>query len=617
MKRLMPFILAILALVSCVKPVQGGEDTKIDVQLDIPNTISLSEDAMECTFRVMFSKAPLATDKIVFEGSGRKYDCPMTVSERSVKITFPSDIVSGSYKVYLYRGSSQLLLGETSVLVQSADSRLDPDTTVYGTVSCGGNPLKGVVVSDGFEVVTTDDKGMYQLKSQKKNKYVFISVPSGYEVKTDGVFPEMHKFLKTSASTLENVDFELTKVDGQDNYTMIFMGDMHLAKRNNDLAQFAIFTEEINKYISANPGRKIYGLTLGDMTWDLYWTSNAYDFNNYRQTINNIKGMPIFHTVGNHDHEMNAAGDFDTVVKFKNLIAPTYYSFNIGKVHYVILDDIDCTNDGTGSRTYVEQVVNEQVEWLKKDLKHISKDTPLIIAMHAPFNGIKNRNAILSIISEYPEVHFVTGHTHKVTNYSNSVYKEHVSGAVCADWWWSGKQDSRILLSTDGAPGGYAVWDIAGKDFKWRYKATGRDENYQFRSYDLNNVAFTTSTLTTDLGDSDRKAYLNAYPESMGNEVLINVWNWNEGWKITVTDEKGNVLETKHESAYDPLHIASRFSWVSKSTSNFATQKNGDYFRVRAADADVDLTITVEDEFGNVYTENMQRPKAFTKDTYK
>ncbi len=539
------------------------------------------------------------------------------MSERTVDVTFPSEIVSGAYKVYLQRGTSQKLLGETSVLVQSADMTLDPGTTVYGIVSCGGSPMKGVVVSDGFEVVTTDDKGMYQLKSQKVHKYVFVSVPSGYEVESAGVFPQLHKQLKTSSSTLENVDFELTKVDGQDNHIMIMMGDMHLANRNNDLKQFARFTDEMNQFITAHSGRKVYGLTLGDMTWDLYWSSNAYDFVNYRSTINNIKGMQIFHCIGNHDHEMNAAGDFDTVKKFKESIAPAYYSFNIGKVHYVVIDDIECTNDGTGERTYVEKVVNEQVEWLKKDLRHVSKDTPLVIAMHAPFNGIKNRNEVLGVVSSYPTVHFVTGHTHKVTNYEKDGYFEHVSGAVCADWWWSGKNNETLLMSTDGAPGGYAVWEIAGTDFKWRYKATGRPDDYQFRSYDLNNVAFTTANMTTDIKEDELNNYLKAYPESKANEVLVNVWNWNDGWKITITDEKGNVLDPKHESAYDPLHIASRFSWVAKTTSNFGTQKNGDFFRVRASDADVDLTITVEDEFGNVYTEKMARPKPFDKETYK
>ena len=41
------------------------------------------------------------------------------------------------------------------------------------------------------------------------------------------------------------------------------------------------------------------------------------------------------------------------------------------------------------------------------------------------------------------------------------------------------------------------------------------------------------------------------------------------------------------------------------------------YGNVKADDADVDLTITVKDEFGHTWTEEMQRPKAFSTDSYK
>lgn len=63
--------------------------------------------------------------------------------------------------------------------------------TVYGVVSCEGKGIKGAVVSDGCKVVLTDGNGVYNIASEKRLKYVFISIPSGYEVASDGVLPRM------------------------------------------------------------------------------------------------------------------------------------------------------------------------------------------------------------------------------------------------------------------------------------------------------------------------------------------------------------------------------------------------------------------------------------------
>ena len=131
--------------------------------------------------------------------------------------------------------------------------------------------------------------------------------------------------------------------------------------------------------------------------------------------------------------------------------------------------------------------------------------------------------------------------------------------------------------------------------------------------------------MPTDISASVKKKYqqyVDAYPVNSDNEVLINIWNWNPRWTLTVTDEKGNNLTPTAVWAYDPLHIAAlsvkRFNLASlSSTPNFITEKFPHFFKVKADDADTDLTITVKDEFGHTWTEEMQRPKEFTTDAYK
>lgn len=116
--------------------------------------------------------------------------------------------------------------------------------------------------------------------------------------------------------------------------------------------------------------------------------------------------------------------------------------------------------------------------------------------------------------------------------------------------------------------------------------------------------------------------YVNAYPVNNDNNVLINIWNWNSRWKIIVTDEYGKKLPVEEVWAFDPLHIAAmtvkRFnSSTLSSVPNFITTQFPHFFKVNVENAEMDIRIEVQDEFGNTWTENMQRPKDFSIDNYR
>ena len=617
-----------------------------DVRFELPATVDVAKGG-ELTFTVKEGKSPLTTDSFLLEGGGISYLCPiLRTSSESFTVRLADECESGSYTAYLKRDARKKSIGKIYInIVDKIDFEPSAGTTVFGLVSSEEGPVANVVVSDGTEVTVTDDKGIYELKSAKKWGYVFISVPSGYEVAAEGVFPQFYQTLKGAADVVEQKDFKLTKVDGQDRYKLFLLGDMHLANRTNDAAQFTQFTTDLNAYMAQHSGQKMYALTLGDMTWDLYWYKNNYALPQYRETINRqVKNLQIYHTMGNHDNDFMTTSDYDAAVKYVDCIGPTFYSFNIGQVHYVVMDNIDCSAyDGTDSRNYVRKLSNEQLKWLAKDLAYVDKSTPLIVAMHAQIykptstgfafdHDSANTEALLAALDGY-EVHFVTGHTHKVYNITpdDDVVKgrdihEHNSGAICASWWWSGNLTPGVHVSIDGAPGGYAIWDIDGTDFAWLYKSTGWPEEYQFRSYDLNNVSFSMDDVpnipSNVLIQLAYKKYVNAYPENSDNEVLIKIWNWNSNWELSVVDERGKTLEYTPVWAYDPLHIAAlsvpRFNNSGiTSTPSFVTESATNFFKVKADDADVDLTITVKDEFGHTWTEEMQRPKAFSTDAYK
>ena len=643
LNRLMLLPAAFLFItVSCVKPNEQEQKSTFDVSgVVLPSTIE-SEAGADVTLQAPAGSV-LTTDFVVLKAmsSGGSYISPVKKTDAtSFTFALDPDLVSGRYTLHITRGSEDRIVGLTTIRIVINDDLEPGSATIYGKVTCEGNGISSVGVSDGFEYVLTDKDGVYRINSKKEIGCVFICLPSGYMPQTDGILPKIHSALTMDAAVPERVDFRLDKVDNK-KYTLFVMGDMHLANRNNDRTEFRKFTKDIREYKAAHPEETIYGITLGDMTWDQYWTSNNYYFPQYlddMNSVNGVDGLTIFHTIGNHDHEMMAVGDLFTEVKYVKDIAPTYYSFNLGDVHYIVLDNIECTNDGTGNRTYDVYLDSDQTAWLKKDLANVDKTTPLVVSMHAPiyydnsgsssldpYIGYKQLGSIVNNFTGYQTVHFITGHTHRVLNVEKSNYFEHNSGAVCASWWWSQKL-SKINIGTDGAPGGYAVWNVDGTSFKWQFRGTREPATYQFRCYDLNNVAFNADFVNNNMTKASDWAknrflelYAPHYPGNSSNKVLINVWNYNPGWTVSVT-ENGTPRPVNQVKRLDPLHIlalsAQRLNANVTSDPSFLTNWSTHMFEAQATSASSTLVITVKDEFGNTYSETMTRPKTFDLKTY-
>ena len=654
MKKIVSFLLTVLPwLFVCCGGNQGNPEEPFDVSgIVLPSSIETERGG---SVTLTLTKGGIKTsDEIYFNsitGQGG-YPCAITsVTGTALVFTMNPSLQSGRYMFHVKRGSDDRTVGVTNVVITSG-TEVDPgDATVYGVVVCDGKGVPGVAVSDGIDVTVTDSDGVYRLSSAKELGYVFMSVPGGYEPLQTGVLPKFHTALSKAPDVAERVDFQLNRVSN-DNFTLVVMGDIHLAKRNNDRNEFFKFSAEVRELAGSSGGRPVYGLTLGDMTWDLYWYSNSYQFPQYLADVNHsVKGlgdMIVWHTIGNHDHDMKEAGDFDTEIKYVKDIAPTYYSFNLGKVHFIVLDNILCTNPGDGStRTYDTRIDPVQSAWLKKDLTLVGKSAPVIVSMHAPLNYDNSSSSslspsynsgvsssLLSLFSGYSNVHFVTGHTHRILNVdrlSSLGWFEHNSGAVCATWWWSQKY-SKTNIGTDGAPGGYVLWDIDGDSFKWQFRATLEEPAYQFRSYDLNSVVFDATTVNSWIPNASSWAedyfvseYGSRFPSAKSNKVLINVWNYNPGWKVKVVEKTPSgdkELKVTQMKGYDPLHIAAmsvpRLNDASLTGKpNFLTDLTTHLFQVQAGSPDTTLEITVTDEFGFTSTETMTRPKPFSLEAYR
>ncbi len=519
-------------------------------------------------------------------------------------------------------------------------------TNVEGSVTCDGKGVGGVEVSDGYEVTLTNDRGMYRLNSNKKNGYVFISIPSGYEVACDGSRPVFFQYLTRPVNDVEEKNFSLDRVDNRHYYLLCF-SDTHLAARNNDTQVFDhVFVPDINTTIGhlESGGVKVYAIALGDLTWDLYWYKDHFSLKDYLRQVNKIH-CPVFNVMGNHDNDPYAAAnpddgtdaDWNAAKPFKRIIGPSYYSFNLGNTHYVVLDDIQYLNTGgaqgkIGKRNYRNRIVQAQMEWLKKDLATVSdKDAPLVIAMHIPLYDVPklvgqqqkdrycletdNAEALKQELAGFSNVQILSGHIHQNYNVNSDAHLfEHNTPAVCATWWWTSKDGyARNMICKDGTPAGYGIYDFDGDKLSWQYKALGYDTNYQFRTYDLNQCQITAEKYAPSADTTSVKKYAGVYAEKRNdNEVLINVWNFDPAWKISV-EENGVDLPVRRVTAKDPLHIISyemlRINHGDTPTKDFVSNRNCHQFLVKASSPTSTLLVRVTDRFGKVYTQEMKRPK--------
>lgn len=644
----LPTLLLLLCAVgsSCKTP-----ETPAPIPIRVKN-VQLSDYGFEVyggeTMLTLYGEGFRAGDRLSISGSQGSHTFTLTgITASSADFTLPAGIKSGEYTFTLLRGSGQLELGTTriTVLTQFAEIPDAAGMNIKGYVRCGDTPLKGVVVTDGYSVTTTNAQGIYYIARHTDAQFVIMSVPGNYEANITNNIPGYFKRLKKGGSAVERHDFTLRKFDNE-RHVVITPTDLHLSNRF-DKQDIVWFREEFVKDMDAlveeykAKGIKTYMMPLGDLTSDAHWYLDGYDLTHYMKEIITLKA-PVFNCMGNHDNDVHLEGDWAGEQTYKDIVGPTYYSFNLGSMHYIVLDNSIWINP-PGSQSQIEpRVADNQIEWLKKDLQHVDKTKPLYIGMHCqmaaltisgmdllPSPHLGEWKKLFDCFAGFSEVHFLTGHTHIQYNvdYSNQGYPnihEHNAGAVSGVWYWPQYASGKGICN-DGAPCGYNVLDVDGTDV-WRYyKSHGYPASKQFRTYDRNQIHITADKyMPKDMASATKSVFEatvgDFYTASSSNEVLINVWNFGRGWSIEVK-EYGQSLPVTRIQQRDPMKILLYNAGIvikdgripNNSAANGSTHH---MFRVNAASATSTLEITVKDDKGNSYFESMKRPKSFSKTAY-
>ena len=505
---------------------------------------------------------------------------------------------------------------------------------IVGTVTCQGEPVEGVVVSDGALFTRTDSLGFYSLNSLKYYGSVFIITPSGYEpTAKKGVIPQFWAPLdQKHLQKVERHDFTLRKVDNT-RHRMIFTADMHISSRNEDMYQFRRTcmpalrraAEQVKDSIP------VYSVILGDLCRNDSWYSQDIDPTDVVGMLAKMRYPAMFYTVmGENEYDgavpAGILTDHTASELYATTCAPRFYAFNIGQVHYVVLDNTFFRNDAgdgkyptevVGKRNYDRRVSADCLAWLRRDLETIEdKSTPIVVCMHhsairmsnkgrliKAFSKPEDTDSLISCFSDFNSVRFVTAHVHRRRISKPKELKnitEHTVTSLSGNNWETG-YNNYPHICTDGSPAGFEIFDYNGRDLRWHFASL--HDTLPFRLYDMNKLGEHYRT------NEDIKSLIKAYPDrrinygsdSFKDYVYINYWCDEPASKLEVWDDKRQ-LKVRQVYHDDPLfteastvvrHKNSRGRKISFSKNNAQHM-----FRVKVDSTSTFLRVRAVDSFG-------------------
>jgi hypothetical protein len=445
-----------------------------------------------------------------------------------------------------------------------------------------GKPLPNVAVTDGTTITYTDKKGAYHLESTRQSMFVYITLPAGYEIPTEDNMAKFYQRIQPVKGKFR-ADFKLRLlVQNDQRHFAIVWADPQINNKEeaNQLHATAVpDTKELAAQLMQQA--PVHGIAAGDLSWDA-----PPIIPEYKKAIRST-GIPFFQVLGNHDMDIHVRSDEQSDSTFRKSMGPTWYSFNRGKAHYIVLDNVFYFSDGYN---YMGYVTEQQFRWLEQDLKTVKPGSLVFVSMHIsaytnekartkasadqPGDVTMNRKHLYKLLAPF-QTHFLTGHTHYNENIIHDNIYEHIHAAVCGTWWIS-------PLCGDGTPRGYGVYEINGDSVQWYYKTVGKDRNYQMRVY--NKGAYKNRPL----------------------DIAVNVWNYDEAWKVEWYEDdqfKGSMRrETEYDSAVTDFLTGpqrpAKYPWARPLLTDHL------FFATPSGIANT-ATIVVTDRFGNKYQEKI------------
>ncbi len=452
--------------------------------------------------------------------------------------------------------------------------------SVKGYVHDGTKGIANVYVSDGYTITATAADGSYYMAPNEKAYFMFVILPSGYEVAN--VSKSVQKFFSRIDHTATDArhDFELRPIGNDDSFTFLVHADTqpYDYEIKDCFSQLTIAYKDMQKTadaIAKTDGFKPLMLHMGDIIYKTA-TSPGTSYGPYMASVSSaLYNVPTFVVPGNHDlrwfiDENVRFGDFH------DQWGPTYYSFNRGKIHFVMLNNISVDIDGD----YSKGISACELAWIKEDLKTVPEGSTVVLCGHQPFtranSHIKAYGGMLDLFKPYKTL-ILTGHLHNCHNefpvYAKNMRERNhtaLGGSI-----WKGP------CASDGTPRGYYIYEVSGNDISWKFKPTEKDaDKNMFRIYEPGQ--FDDSKIPAPQDDK---------------VVEVNVWDWDEDWTVTWSldgVEQGDV--PRYESYRDPM---ASFNYDNIPTHpNWGAVDTYHMFHCDVPSTGSEVKVTVQDPFG-------------------
>jgi hypothetical protein len=400
---------------------------------------------------------------------------------------------------------------------------------VRGRVTAAGRPVAGARVSDGVSVVRTAADGTYALIARGDRPFVFVGAPRGFQPRRTAFGTvTFHQRLVPDARGEMTASFTLEPRPDDDRHAFLCLADPQTQDRYETDLLHKETVPDVIETVRTLGARPMFGVGCGDIMFD-----DLTLYPEWERAVQRM-GIPFHAVIGNHDLVFEARTDEGATVTFADHFGPTYHSFDVGRVHYVVLDDVFW--HGQGYIGYLEQT---QLDWLTNDLATVDKGTPVVVLLHIPAlstlamrggargpnisDSCTNRQALYRALEGY-RGYILSGHQHELEHVSDGGVTHVVNGAVCGAWW-SGP------ICYDGTPNGYTIYEADGEAIRWDYKSTGLPREHQMRVY--------------------RRGADPTAPD----EVVANVWGWAPDWTVTWREDGEPRGVMGRRAGKDPLSV--------------------------------------------------------------